>query len=162
MNKKIESCHNLLNEIYANCENLYSKIKNKYKNAKIESYNGHYIKINDKYEYQKYYMPIISIGGIGDICFNFDGVSLEFFVEKKELLNNCDFDSLLKYNVEIYDANDSTIDIYQKDMTLDLFINKLEQWQPSLIGITINCQDKNDKEIVNIFESIIIILGVDK
>lgn len=107
-------------------------------------------------------MPVISINDIGDICFNLDGISLEFFVDKNNLLNNCNFNSLLNYNVEIYDAKDSTIDIYEKDMPLDLLINKLVQWESNLIGITINCQDKNEEEVISIFESISTILGTKK
>lgn len=140
----------------------YNKIRKQYKSAKIESYNGHYIRINGKYEYQKHFMPIISVVGIGYICFNLDGISLEFFVDKNKLLNNCDFNSLLNYNVEIYDANNSTIDIYENGMAFDLFINKLRQWESSLIGVTINCQDKNDREIINIFESVTTILSIDE
>ena len=45
-------------------------------------------------------------------------------------------------------------------MQVDLFIKKLKHWKSNLIGITINCQDKNDKEIINIFESISTILGI--
>lgn len=164
MNEEIKNCHNLLNDVYSNCEEMYNKIRKKYKNTKMESYNGHYIRINGKYEYQKYYMPVISVDGIGDICFNFDGISLEFFINKTELLNRCDFKSLLNFNfdVEIYDANDSTIDIYEKDMSQDLFIDKLKQWESDLIGITINCQDKADEDIINIYEHISIILGIMK
>ncbi len=80
------------------------------------------------------------------------------------MLNNCDFESLLglNYDVEIYDTDDSTIDIYEKNMSQDLFIHKLKQWKSNLIGITINCQDKVDDDIIDIFESIITILGVMK
>ena len=166
MNEQIKICHNLLNDIYSDCEKLYNKVRIQYENVRMNSYNGHYIRINDKYEYQKYYMPVISIDDIGDICFNLDGISLEFFVDKNNLLNNCDFNSLLNsdYDVEIYDANDSTIDLYEKDMTLDLFISKMKQWKSNLIGITINCQDKNyDYDtIVNIFECVSVILGIKK
>ncbi len=160
MNEKIKNCHKLLNDVYSNCEEMYNKIRKKYKNAKMESYNGHYIRINDKYEYQKYYMPVISIDGFGDICFNFDGISLEFFVDKSKLLNNCNFKLLFNYNVELYDANDSTIDIYEKGMKVNLFIDKLKKWKSNLIGITINCQDRLDDDIINIFENISAILGI--
>lgn len=164
MDEQIKNCHNLLNDVYGNCEKLYNKIENQYEKVKMHSYNGHYLRINNKYEYQKYYMPVISIDDIGDICFNLDGVSLEFFVDKKELLNSCDFNSLLdlSYDVEIYDADDSTIDIYEKNMPQDLFINKLEHWKSNLIGITINCQDKADDNIINAFASISVILGIVK
>ena len=162
MNEQIKTCHDLLNNVYSNCEKLYNKIKQQYKNVKMDSYKGHYIKINDEYKYQKYYMPVISINDIGDICFNLDGISLEFFVDKNKLLESCDFNLLLNYNVEIYDANDSTIDIYEKEMTVDLFIKKLKQWKSNLIGITINCQDKSNEEVISIFENISAILGIKK
>lgn len=164
MNEQIKICHNLLNDVYENCEKFYSKINKLYKNVKMDSYKGHYIRINGKYEEQKYYMPVISIDDIGDICFNLDGISLEFFLDKNNLLKNCDFNLLLNtnYDVEIYDANDSTIDIYKKGMSLDLFIEKLEQWKSNVIGITINCQDKATEDIINIFGSISIILRTVK
>ena len=135
-------------------------IKDKYKKVEMNSYKGHYIKINDNYEYQKYYMPVISINEIGDICFNLDGISLEFFVSKSTFLANCNFKSLLNYDVEIYDAKDSTIDIYEKNMKEDLLIKRLEEWERDLIGITINCQTKIKEDIINIFENIIDILGI--
>lgn len=160
MGEQIKNCHNLLNNVYGDCENLYNRIKQQYENVKMNSYKGHYIKINNEYKYQKYYMPVISINNVGDICFNLDGISLEFFIDKNKLLNDCNFNLLLNYNVEIYDANDSTIDIYEKGMQVDLFIKKLKHWKSNLIGITINCQDKNDKEIINIFEIIRTILGI--
>ncbi len=162
MNEEIRKCHNLLNNIYSNCEKLYNKVRMQYKNVQVKSYNGHYIRINGKYEYQKYYMPVISIDDIGDICFNFDGISLEFFIDKNKLLNNCNFNLLFNYDVEIYDANDSTIDIYEKGMEFDLFIEKLKNWKSSLIGITINCQGGVDDDIVNVFENISVILGIVK
>ena len=157
MGEQLKNCHNL-NAIYNDCEKLYNQVKKQYKNVKINSYNGHYIRINGKYEHQKYYMPVISIDDIGDICFNLDGISLEFFIDKNDLLNSCNSLLDLNYDVEIYDANDSTINIYEKGMTQNLFINKLKQWKSNLIGITINCQNKNDEEVVYIFECVRVIL----
>lgn len=75
-------------------------------------------------------------------------------VQEKEIISLLNSD----YDVEIYDANECTIDLYEKDMTLDLFISKMKQWKSNLIGITINCQDKNYDTIVNIFECVSIIL----
>jgi len=162
VNKETINCHNLLNDIYSNCEDMFNRVKKQYKNVKMESYKGHYIRINGKYEYQKYFMPVVSVDGIGDICFNLDGISLEFFVNKNQLLNNCDFNSLLSlaYDVEVYDARDSTIDIYENNMSQNLFIEKLEQWESDLVGVTINCQDETFDEVINIFTRVVDVLGI--
>ena len=156
----IEECHKLLNNVYIDCENLYDEIKNLFSNVKMDSYNSHYIKINSKYEYQKYFMPVISIGEIGDICFNLDGISFEFFMDKDNLVNNCNFDELLNYNVEMYNAYDSTIDIYEDGLSKDEIISKIIDCKYDKIGITVNLQKENIENIPTIFSNICEILKI--
>ena len=65
---------------------VYKSLKNEMElKALYNYYNGHYIKINDKYEYQKYPVPVISIEGKGDIGFNIDGVWIEFFIDRETI-----------------------------------------------------------------------------
>ncbi len=37
MNEQIKTCYDLLNNVYSNCEKLYNKIKQQYKNVKMDS-----------------------------------------------------------------------------------------------------------------------------
>lgn len=69
MNEQIKCCHSLLNNVYDDCENFYNRMKQQYKNVKMNFYKGHYIKINNKYKYQKYYMPVISINTLLNAVF---------------------------------------------------------------------------------------------
>ena len=154
MEKRVEEIHNLLDDIYTHSENLYQQIKKQYDNVVIDSYKGHLIKINSQYQYQKYYMPVISVADLGDICFNLDGISLEFFVDKNDFINISDLNSLLNLDIEIYDAKDSTIDLYENDMSVAALRNNLKQTKQVLIGITINCQDKTDEEVINTFNTV--------
>ena len=88
MEHNMISCiHERLNFIYSLSENVYKSLKNEMElKALYNYYNGHYIKINDKYEYQKYPVPVISIEGKGDIGFNIDGVWIEFLLIEKHFI----------------------------------------------------------------------------
>jgi hypothetical protein len=70
MNFEIRKQHEFLNDIYNKAELFLKKLQDNNIKATLNSYNKHYIKINDKYELQRYFMPVISIENKGDICFN--------------------------------------------------------------------------------------------
>lgn len=160
--RNIEACHFLLNNLYCRCEKLYEIVKKEYKCVEMKSYFGHYIRIHGQYMYQKYYMPVISIISKGDICFNLDGVSLEFFLAKDVFLETCCFDKLfsLPYSVEIYDKKNSTIDFYKKGMSENDFVKKLRVCNCDEIGITINCQSLSDDDVISFFNEVCLILGL--
>lgn len=70
-NATVSYIHNTLNYIYSLAENVFKtlKVENELK-VSYGFFNGNYIKINEKYEYQKYPIPIISIATKGDIGFD--------------------------------------------------------------------------------------------
>lgn len=149
----IELIHNTLNKIYTDAYEVYQKAKKKYPNASINAYNGHYIRINNAYIYQHYYMPVISNGTLGDICFNLDGISLEFFLNIKEFKNiNLEDLKNISYPVEMYNGNNSEEEILFQDMTYEELINKISSME--MIGITINCQTLKQDEVITLFSQV--------
>lgn len=150
MNKEI---HDTLNKIYEEAHLVYDHVRIKYPNITINSYKGHYLKINGKYEYQHYYMPVISNETFGDICFNLDGVSFEYFLDVKEF-KTIDLNELINidYPVEIYDGNNSEIDLYTGWESFEDLSQKITALDK--IGITINCQSINEEDILDLFTKI--------
>lgn len=148
-----ELIHNTLNKIFTSANETYQIVKDKYPNASINIYKGHYIRINNEYKYQHYYMPVISNGKQGDICFNLDGISLEFFLTNKEFKNiNLDALKSVSNPVEMYNGNNSEEDIFFQDINNDELINKISNIE--MIGITINCQTISQDEVLNLFSKI--------
>lgn len=149
MNNKL--IHDKLNKIYDDAEDVLTLVKEKFPKAVLNSYKGHYIKIDGTYVYQKYYMPVISNDDKGDICFNLDGISLEFFVSQ-EKFKKIDISKLinLDYKVEIYDGDNSEEDIYYEGMNINELINNIQKYKN--IGITINCQNIDKEKILELFE----------
>lgn len=150
MNNKL--IHDKLNKIYDEAEDVLTLVKEKFPKAVLNSYKGHYIKIDGTYVYQKYYMPVISNDDKGDICFNLDGISLEFFVSQ-EKFKKIDISKLinLDYKVEIYDGDNSEEDIYYEGMNINELINNIQKYKN--IGITINCQNIDKEKILELFEN---------
>lgn len=144
--------HRSLNAIYDLAENFYEYAKNNFNEVSLNSYKGHLIKLNGKFLYQKYFMPVVSIGDYGDVCFNLDSISFEFFVEKNKFINKCNIEKLLNYDSEIYDGECSEEDIYIKGMSVDELINKLQQIKT--VGISIYANNKNFNELCSYFKEI--------
>lgn len=144
--------HRSLNAIYDLAGNFYEYAKKNFNDVSLNSYKGHLIKLNGKMLYQKYFMPVVSIGDYGDVCFNLDSTSFEFFVEKDRFINNCNIERLLSYNPEIYDGESCEEDIYIKGMSVDELINKLQQIKT--VGISICANNKNFNELASYFKEI--------
>ncbi len=144
--------HETLNGIYELAEEFYEYSKTIFEEVSINSYNGHLLKLNGEFKQQKYFMPVVSIGNYGDVCFNLDSISLEFFVEKEKFINSCNIKKLLEYSPEIYDGEKSEEDIYKKGMDINLLINKIKGVKT--VGITIIPNNKDFGELVSFFKEI--------
>lgn len=151
MNKEL--IHDTLNKIYEEANSIYIQVKKAYPSSSINSYNGHFLRINNEYVYQHYYMPVISNEERGDICFNLDGISFEFFLKTEEF-RKIALNELLKlpYSIEMYDGENSEEDIYYQDMDIEELYNQISKLEK--IGITINCQTLPHEEIVSLFTKV--------
>jgi len=152
MNSDIQEIHEYLTKIYNNAELLFKKVQNKYNEADLSSFTNHYIMINNKMEHQKYFMPVITVNRIGDICFNLDGISFEFVLKKAELID-LDLDYLIKNyaSINIYSQNDCLKDFYTKGNTVNQVIDKILNSEENNFGISFDCDNNNFDMIITNF-----------
>lgn len=157
----ISCIHERLNFIYSLSENVYKSLKNEMElKALYNYYNGHYIKINDKYEYQKYPVPVISIEGKGDIGFNIDGVWIEFFIDR-ETFYKANIEELInKYDVEIYGGNNCLIDFYSDGKSVEDLFSDIENSDEEIIGISIYLKDTKYNNIKDAFFEVCSLLNM--
>jgi len=149
----IDFIHNSLNDVYSLAEKVFETIKSEgdFK-ASYGYFSGNYIKINGKYEYQKYPIPVISIEDKGDIGFNIDGVWFEFFLHKNEF-HKINIEGLIrKYKVEIYGGNDCLVDFYYEGKSAAEIIEGVKNSKEKAIGIAIYL---NAMKYIDIKESFI-------
>ncbi len=163
MENKIIECHEVLNNIYDKSKNFFDILESNNVKSSLNSYNKHYIKINNKYELQKYFMPVISVYNKGDICFNLDGTSLEFFIDKKKILlidNLLDIVEKHNYNLEIYSNENCLEDLYFKGISDLKLKENILNCNDNTIGITINCQKLSNNEVKKCFNDVCCILNI--
>lgn len=156
----IYKIHDYLNEMYTLAEELMALAKEKYKEAKLNNYTGHYIKIQGKYCYQKYPLPVVVIPQVGDIGVNLDKVWFEFFVSK-EVVGEIDFEWLIDtYEIEVYGGEDCMVDFYQAGDSGISVQRKIEESRQKQIGIAIYIRDDiKGEEVIKHFEEVLEKLG---
>lgn len=148
----INSIHNKLNHIYSLGEDVFESIKNE-SNLQVNYgfFSGHYIKVNGRYEYQKYPIPVVSIEGKGDIGFNIDGVWFEFFIDKV-VFSKVDIESLISmYKVEIYGGNNCLIDFYIEGKSVSDIFHDIDISDEKTMGIAIYLDNMKSPSIKEIF-----------
>lgn len=163
MENKIIECHKVLNNIYEESKNFFDYLESNNVKCSLNSYSKHYIKINNKYELQKYFMPVISVYNKGDICFNLDGISLEFFIDKKKILlidNLLDIVKKHNYNLEIYSNENCLDDLYFKGISDLKLKENILNCNDNTIAITINCQKSSNNEVMKCFNDVCCILNI--
>ena len=134
----VELMHNRLNEIYSLSENIFEEIKIEL--PLITSYDlikGNYIKINEKYEYQKYPLPIVTVKDKGDIGFDINGVWFEFFLDKNNITVDLLENLKSKYKFEMYSGFDCLIDFYTEGRTIADVIYAVNNSKDKTIGISV-------------------------
>lgn len=160
-NTAIACIHNKLNNIYSLSESVFEAFKSDY-DLKVSYgfFTGHYIKINEKYEYQKYPIPVISIEQKGDIGFNINGVWFEFFLDKNSL-SKTNIKALIdKHNIEIYGGNDCLVDFYCKDKSIQNIFQDINASNEEIIGISIYLNDFNILNLKDTFFSVCTLLNI--
>lgn len=160
---KILEFHNTYNKIYEDAENLLQQLNELSYKVKLGSFNNHYIKYKDSYLHQKYYMPVITVNDIGDICFNIDGISFEFYLLKEDLLMLNELEELLKQfkqELYIYEYENCTNDIYVINDTKAELLEKIKRSSDKKFGISIDCSNLEIKDIIIRFNKVCSLLNL--
>lgn len=151
---EILNVHDEIMKVYDNANRIYQRLKD---NCELRYFNKHLIKVHGSYIEQAYYMPVISMQEKGDICFNFDDVSYEFYLSRESLQKYLDV-LIEKYadKLSIYTSANCDVDLYFVGDQLSDVNKKLEEYDKSeVIGITIDANDFSNKHIVDNFLELI-------
>lgn len=149
--------HDKISAVYEHANMVYEMLKD---TCELGYFNKHLIKVNNNFIEQAYYMPVISMQEKGDICFNFDDVSYEFYLTKERLQKHLDV-LIEKYadKLSVYTLANCDVDLYMvgdKTSDVDKKINEYDNLEK--MGITIDANDLNDKQIVDNFLELISLL----
>ncbi len=132
--------HQNLNQIYTISETVLIELKRKLKGSSFKLINcsKNYIKIDSKFELQKYPIPIIEVESFGDICFNLNKVIIEIFKNVSDV-NKIDIPQLIKRlpEVEIYGGKDCLLDFYPGNKASDVLID-INRSNEKTIGFSFN------------------------
>lgn len=142
--------HDKINTVYEHANNLYEKLKD---TCELGHFNKHLIKVNNSFIEQAYYMPVISMQDKGDICFNFDDVSYEFYFTRENLQKYLEV-LIEKYpdKLSIYTSANCDVDLYFVGDKVNDINDKLNEYdKEEVMGITIDANDFSDKYIVDNF-----------
>ncbi len=144
---EIIKVHEELEKVYEKAKQVFARLKDK---CTLGYFNKHLLKVNNKYIEQDYYMPVISMQDKGDICFNFDDVSYEFYLSRANVDKY--LDTLIeKYNdrLSLYPMKDCDVDLFDKKDSLEEVRKKLEQYDlEEIIGIGVDANELEDEEVV--------------
>lgn len=152
--------HKTLNNIYDRVEKLDKKLKELGYKSYLASYNNHFLSIDGNFYNQKYYMPVISIGDKGDICFNLESIEFEFYITKEDMFKiNLD-ELILNYKqvLSIYEYKECTVDLYKVGDNRENILEKVNKSKDKKFGISINCSLLSDEEIIDNFKKVCLLL----
>lgn len=153
--------HNKLNELYSNAEEVFEYLKNTPNiQASYGFFNGNYTKIYNRYEYQKYPIPVISIENKGDIGFDLNAIWFEFFVPKTSLTNHLIEELIHNYNVEIYGGKNCLINFYNCNKTNSDILETINNSNEETIGISISLGNADLNNIKDYFFNICSLLNI--
>ncbi len=142
--------HDRISRIYDYAKEIYENLKD---TCELGYFNKHLIKVNNSFIEQPYYMPVISMQDRGDICFNFDDVSYEFYLTRENLQKYLE-ELIEKYadKLSVYTSANCDVDLYFVGDNFSDVNKKLEEYEKSeIMGITIDANDFDDKKIVDNF-----------
>lgn len=146
--------HNMLEEIYNHAERLKDTLISKNFKVTLASYNRHVINIEGKLYEQKYYMPVITVDNIGDICFNMNSIEFEFYVTKEDF-DDINLNKLLgdyRDQLQIYEYEDCLKDIYKIGDSKEEVIRKVSNSKDDKFGVSIDVTNLSDEEIIEQFK----------
>lgn len=153
--------HNKLNELYSTADEVFESFKN-IPNIKASYgfFNGNYIKVYNRYDYQKYPIPVISIENKGDIGVDLNAIWFEFFLDKNSF-NKAPIEELIAdYNVEVYGGKDCLINFYRPDKTLLDMVNDIKNSNEETIGISISLEYINTTDVKDLFFKVCSLLNI--
>lgn len=151
---EILKVHKEITNIYDYAKKIYERLSD---TCELGYYNKHLIKIDGEYILQEYYMPVISMQEKGDICFNFDNVSYEFYLTRVNIQKYLrilidDYGDKLS----IYTSENCDIDLYKKGDNVEEISKRLNDFnEEEIIGITIDANSFSDRHIVDNFLKLI-------
>lgn len=151
---EIRNVHEEITKVYGHAKKIFERLKDK---CELGYFNHHLLSINKELIEQEYYMPVISMQDKGDICFNFDNVSYEFYLPKKRLLNYLDV-LIGKYSdkLSIYTSANCDIDLYMVGDTVSDVDKRLEEYSDDeVMGITIDANSFSEQHIVDYYLELI-------
>lgn len=148
----IKEVHEFINSIYEKSEEAFKRLsENEDMKCTYTVCKGNYLKIDSKYSYQRYGIPIIVVENVGDIGFNLDGIFFEFFLDRYELAN-IDFNEISNRHIEIYGAEDCSVDYYKNGDKLRDVKRKIEGSAENSFGIAFYYNSCDvDKDIIEEF-----------
>ncbi len=151
---EIRHIHEEITKIYDYATDIYERLKDK---CELGYFNRHIIKIHEDFVEQSYYMPVISMQDKGDICFNFDDVSYEYYLTRAQLQKNLKFlFENYQDKISIYPSSACTIDLYNKGEDINAVNARLDEYnETEIIGITIDANSFSDKNKIDNFLKII-------
>lgn len=148
----VKEVHEFINSIYEKSEEAFKRLSEDEDMKCIYTIcKGNYLKIDSKYSYQHYGIPIIVLENVGDIGFNLDGIFFEFFLKRDELVN-IDFSEISDRHIEIYGAEDCSVDYYKNGDNIRDVKRKIEESTENSFGIAFyyNSYDV-DRDIIDEF-----------
>ncbi|MDE6292378.1 MAG: hypothetical protein K2L98_01715, partial [Bacilli bacterium] len=149
--------HDKISAVYEHANTVYEKLKDR---CELGYFNKHLIKVNNRFIEQAYYMPVISMQEKGDICFNFDDVSYEFYLTRANLQKYLDV-LIEKYadKLSVYTSSNCDVDLYMLGDKASDVDKKLKEYDSSeVMGITIDANALSDEQIVDNFLKLINLL----
>ncbi|HPX16726.1 MAG TPA: hypothetical protein PL068_09185 [Petrotogaceae bacterium] len=150
--------HKHLNFLFSISEDTFKIIASKQNRVSYGNYSGHYTKIDGRYEYQKYPIPVITVADKGDIGFDLFCVWFEFFVDPLSLR----YERITKisslYRTEVY-TQDCAKDIKLSNNPRE-FGETMASIMDRKIGISVYIDYSAPESIVHVFSFICEILEI--
>jgi|GEM_PF-3855179 len=115
---------------------------------------GHYVILGNKFKYQNFFMPVITITNKGDIVFNFNDsgieVSFEFVVDKSKLTSANIALLSDNFNVQIYSEKDCLADFLVVN-DINKTLNNIANSNEKSVGISMILDNLSRNDIIDKF-----------
>lgn len=153
----LKELHKHLNFLYSTADDTFKIIASQQSKVSYGIYSGNYIKIDGRYEYQKYPLPVITVADKGDIGFDLFCVWFEFFIDPLSLR----YEKITKIS-SLY-----RIQAYTQDCARDIEFNNEQEFAQAValikdekIGVSIYIDYSSPESIVQVFSFICDILEI--
>jgi hypothetical protein len=136
--------HNFLNGLYEKSDAVAAALKRKGLSCKVGSYAGHYITVGKGHALGRYFIPVITVIGCGDIGVNFDGIFFEV-ARAKGTVSEGQIKKALKNfpQAEIYGWKDCLWDFYRAGDSAEVVMAKIKSSRERRVQFGFNLELKN-------------------